>query len=281
MRITKTIDETRLFLAEKRALGERIGFVPTMGYLHEGHLSLVDIARQQTSCVVMSIFVNPLQFGPGEDFERYPRDMDRDIRLASERSVDLVFAPEVSVLYPEESLTFVEVTKITEGLCGRTRPGHFKGVMTVVAKLFNIIEPDVSVFGQKDAQQIFAIRRMVKDLNFRTALIIGPTVREEDGLAMSSRNLYLSQEERRQALCIYQSLLEAKQLVERGERDAAHIQDKMKEILTRSSDVKIDYISITDTSVLEPLQTIGGEVLIAVAAFVGNIRLIDNIIFRI
>jgi len=211
MRITKTIDETRLFLAEKRALGERIGFVPTMGYLHEGHLSLVDIARQQTSCVVMSIFVNPLQFGPGEDFERYPRDMDRDIRLASERSVDLVFAPEVSVLYPEESLTFVEVTKITEGLCGRTRPGHFKGVMTVVAKLFNIIEPDVSVFGQKDAQQIFAIRRMVKDLNFRTALIIGPTVREEDGLAMSSRNLYLSQEERRQALCIYQSLLEAKQ----------------------------------------------------------------------
>jgi pantoate--beta-alanine ligase len=252
-----------------------------MGYLHEGHLSLVDIAREHSSFIVLTVFVNPLQFGPGEDFEMYPRDLERDIRLASERGVDLFFAPDVVELYPEKNLTFVEVTKITDGLCGERRPGHFRGVMTVVAKLFNIVEPDVSVFGQKDAQQALAIKRMAMDLNFRGDVVIGPTIREEDGLAMSSRNKYLSENDRNQAVRIYQSLLEAKRLIREGERDATKLKNAMVTTLHRASQIKIDYVSITDTHMLVEHERISGEVLIAVAAFVGKTRLIDNIMITV
>lgn len=280
MRVCETIEETRQVLKEERSRGKCIGFVPTMGYLHEGHLSLVDIARKHSSTVVMSIFVNPLQFGPTEDYEEYPRDLNRDIRLASERGVDLLFTPGVAELYPEENLTFIEVKKITERLCGRSRPEHFKGVMTVVAKLFNIVEPDIAVFGQKDAQQAIAIKRMVKDLNYRCRVHIGPTVREKDGLAMSSRNRYISAGEREHALLLYKSLLAAKKSIEEGEKDAAAIKERIRMILEKSPHVKIDYISITDTMILEECEEVSGEILIAIAAYVGKTRLIDNLILE-
>jgi pantoate--beta-alanine ligase len=281
MRVSKTIDETRLFLSEARTQGNSIGFVPTMGYLHEGHLSLLDIAREHSSCVVMSIFVNPMQFSPLEDYQEYPRDFKRDLELASERGVDLVFAPEVEEIYPEKSMTFVEVTGITEGLCGESRPGHFRGVITVVAKLLNIVGPDVAVFGQKDAQQAIAIKRMVNDLDFPCSVIVGPTVRETDGLAMSSRNRYLSREERDHATLLYKSLLEAKRTVGEGEREVKNIIDRMKKLLAQSSHITVDYISITDTTLLEKCDRVDGEFLVAIAAFVGKTRLIDNIVIEV
>jgi len=281
MRVSRIADEVRNILGVERSRGNSIGLVPTMGFLHEGHLSLVDVAKTHSSFVVMTVFVNPLQFGPLEDFEAYPRDLAKDRSLASGRGVDLLFAPDVKELYPEENLTFVEVTKITDGLCGGKRPGHFRGVMTVVAKLFNIIEPDVSVFGQKDAQQALAIKRMAADLNYRCKIIIGPTVRERDGLAMSSRNKYLSGEERRQAVALYRSLLAAERLIGEGERDTLVIKEEMANILGVSSQLKVDYISITDTRFLVELDRVSGEVLVAVAAFIGKTRLIDNVVVEV
>ncbi|HID10262.1 MAG TPA: pantoate--beta-alanine ligase, partial [Candidatus Latescibacteria bacterium] len=216
---------------EVRARGERIGFVPTMGYLHEGHLSLVRLAKERSDRIVVSIFVNPIQFGPQEDYNRYPRDLKRDLRVLRDLGVDAAFVPSVEEMYPEGFCTYVHVEGLTEGLCGAFRPGHFRGVTTVVTKLFLAVRPHVAAFGQKDAQQAFVIKRMVRDLNMDVEIVVGPTVREEDGLAMSSRNMYLSPDERRQATVLYRALMRAKAMVEAGERDPKAVVGAMGKIV--------------------------------------------------
>jgi pantoate--beta-alanine ligase len=255
-----------------------IGFVPTMGYLHEGHISLVKTAKKHTDVVIMSIFVNPIQFGPNEDFEKYPRDIKHDEELAENAGVDVMFYPSSREMYPEGYATYVNVENLANRLCGASRPDHFRGVATVVVKLFNIVKPDVAYFGQKDAQQALVIRKMVRDLNMDIEIKTMPIVRERDGLAMSSRNIYLSEAERRDALILNESLEKAASLVEAGERDSAKIIKAMKEMIMTRPLVKIDYISIVDTKELEKLPNISGEALIALAAFVGKTRLIDNVI---
>ncbi|MCX5677874.1 MAG: pantoate--beta-alanine ligase [Candidatus Omnitrophica bacterium] len=261
--------------------GKTIGFVPTMGYLHEGHVSLVKAARKHTDVVIMSIFVNPLQFGPKEDYEKYPRDIKRDEAMAGDAGVDVIFYPSVKDMYPEGYATYVNVESLTDSLCGASRPGHFKGVTTVVAKLFNIVKPDVAYFGQKDAQQAAVIKKMVRDLNMDIEIKSVPIIRETDGLAMSSRNVYLSEDERRQALVLNQSLEKALSLVKAGERDPANVIKAMKELIARKPLVKVDYISIVDAKDLKDLSSISGEVLVALAAFVGKTRLIDNTIIKV
>jgi len=268
---------------QKRAAGWQsgstmVGFVPTMGYLHEGHLSLLDIARKHSDLLVMSIFVNPTQFGEGEDYARYPRDPDRDAALASERGVDLIFSPPVAEMYPEGYSTYVEVERLSDRLCGASRPGHFRGVTTVVTKLFNIIRPDLAVFGQKDAQQAIILRRLVRDLNLDIEILLGPIVRETDGLAMSSRNTYLSPSQREQALCLSQGLQAAKKMVETGERDSNIIVEKIRSLISEQPEVDEDYVAVVDPENLQSLDQIDGMALIAVAAYVGTTRLIDNII---
>jgi pantoate--beta-alanine ligase len=228
----------------------------------------------------MSIFVNPLQFGPGEDFERYPRDLKRDEGLANEAGVDIVFCPKVKEMYPEGYATYVNVERLTERLCGLSRPGHFKGVTTVVAKLFGIVKPDVAYFGQKDAQQAAVIKKMVRDLNMSVEIKVMPTVREKDGLAMSSRNVYLSETEREDAQALYQALEKARSLVTRGERNCARIIGMMTDMVSRRNSVKIEYISIVDADELTDLDTISKEALIAIAALVGKTRLVDNMIVK-
>ncbi|MEO0076526.1 MAG: pantoate--beta-alanine ligase [candidate division WOR-3 bacterium] len=261
--------------------GKIIGFVPTMGYLHEGHLSLVRIARRKSDYVIVSIFVNPTQFGPHEDFARYPRDFERDKRLLIKENVDYLFYPTVKSMYPQNYKTYVEVKDFSDVLCGKSRPGHFKGVTTIVAKLFNIVKPDLAVFGQKDAQQAIIIKQMTDDLNFPTKIIIAPTVRETDGLAMSSRNVYLTPVERRQASILYQSLQHAKKMIENGERDSRKIIAVIRELINYMPDANIDYIAIVDAKTLMPVEQIKkGEILIALAVKFGKARLIDNIIIR-
>jgi pantoate--beta-alanine ligase len=257
-----------------------IGFVPTMGYLHEGHLRLVRAARRQTEFVVASIFVNPIQFGPKEDYRRYPRDFGQDRRLLKSAGADFVFYPGVKDMYPEGFATFVEVERLGEGLCGKSRPGHFRGVTTVVAKLFNAVLPDVAVFGAKDAQQAFVIRRMTRDLGYQTRIVILPTAREKDGLAMSSRNVYLTPEQRAEAQALHRSLLLAKRLIGQGERNAAKVKAAMRRLIGRESGGRIDYVEMVDTDELRPVKTIKGETLVALAVFFGKTRLIDNIIIR-
>jgi len=257
----------------------RIGFVPTMGYLHEGHLRLVRAARRQSDFVVVSIFVNPIQFGPKEDYRRYPRDFSRDRRLLRSAGADFVFYPEVTDMYPEGFATYVEVERLGEGLCGKSRPGHFRGVTTVVAKLFNIVLPDVAVFGAKDAQQAFVIRRMTRDLGFPTRIAILQTAREKDGLAMSSRNVYLTPEQRAEAPVLYRSLSLAKRLIGQGERSAAKVKAAMRRLIRKTSG-RIDYVEMVDTDELRPVRTIKGETLVALAVFFGKTRLIDNTIVR-
>jgi pantoate--beta-alanine ligase len=260
--------------------GKSIGFVPTMGYLHDGHLSLVRAAKKHTDVVIMSIFVNPLQFGPKEDFERYPRDFKRDEQLASAAGVDVIFYPSVKDMYPEGYATFVNVERLTIGLCGASRPGYFRGVTTVVAKLFGIIKPDVAYFGQKDAQQAAVIKKMAQDLNMGVEIKVVPIVREKDGLAMSSRNTYLSETERGDSVVLYLSLKAAESLVALGETDASRVIKMMKEMIALKPSVNIEYISILDAKELVELETITKEALIAVAARVGKTRLIDNIIVK-
>lgn len=280
----KIIGSVAAMQAEAEALrrdGRSIGFVPTMGYLHEGHLSLLRIARQRADITVMSIFVNPTQFGPNEDLERYPRNFERDERLARKEGCDILFYPTLEEMYPEPYRTYVTVEEITQVLCGKSRPTHFRGVTTIVAKLFNIVKPNFAVFGQKDAQQAIIIKQMVRDLNFDLEILTGPIVREPDGLAMSSRNVYLSAEERKDALKLYQSLTEAKKLIEGGERDAARIKKNIEHILRQGKSAKIDYIEIVDTSNLKSMEKIQGEVLIALAVFIGKTRLIDNIQLKV
>lgn len=278
MKIIETIEEMKKFSEEMREKKKTIGFVPTMGYLHEGHLSLVRRARAENDVVVVSIFVNPTQFGPNEDYERYPRDFERDRKLLEKENVDCIFHPSVEEMYPPDFSTYVEETKLSKNLCGRSRPGHFRGVCTVVTKLFNIVKPHRAYFGQKDAQQFRVLRRMVRDLNMDVEMIECPIVREPDGLAMSSRNVYLSPEERQQALSLYQSLKIAENLYLNGERDAEKIKEEMIKHLSRFDKVKIDYVEIVDEETLEPIERIDRKVIVAVAAWVGNARLIDNTI---
>lgn len=265
-----------------RTAGKRIAVVPTMGALHEGHLSLVRLATRHADAVVTTVFVNPAQFGPGEDFERYPRDLARDAELASGAGSDIVFAPGTEEMYPDGSVTSVCVDRLTDVLEGKSRPGHFRGVTTVVAKLFHLVRPHVAVFGQKDAQQVRVIRRMVRDLNFDVAVLVAPTSREPDGLARSSRNVYLSGEQRAQAPVLYRSLKEAENVLERGERDAEAVREVMRGVLATAASARVDYVSVADDETLEELESVapGQSVLVSLAVRFGSTRLIDNIQVR-
>ncbi len=277
MKTVKTISEVRAFVDEKRRAGNRIGFVPTMGFLHEGHASLMKAAKAKCDVVIVSIFVNPTQFGPGEDLETYPRDLLRDQNTCEAVGVDLIFAPEASEMYPEGYSTYVDCEgEITKQLCGASRPTHFKGVTSVVAKLFNIVQPDFAFFGQKDAQQIAVIEKMVRDLNMTVKIVPCPIVRESDGLAMSSRNTYLSDEQRKEALVLSQSLEIAKNKIQNGERDANKIKSAIMDHIQSSPLAEIDYVSLVNVKTLLPLVVIEDEFLIALAVKFGKTRLIDN-----
>ncbi len=265
------------FVRKLRESGKTIGFVPTMGYLHEGHLSLVRCAKGENDAVVVSIFVNPTQFGRGEDFDRYPRDLERDLKLLEKEGVEVVFAPSVEEMYPEGFSTFVEETKLSKRWEGEFRPGHFRGVCTVVLKLFNIVKPDRAYFGEKDYQQLKVIEKMVKDLNLDVEVKGCPIVREKDGLAMSSRNTYLSPEERKQATAIYKSFLYAEELIKKGLRDAQKLTEEIKKFLEKYPLIeKIDYIAVVNPETLEPVDEIKGGERILVALRMPSARLIDN-----
>jgi len=276
MRIIESIPEMQQASEGWRGEGRKIALVPTMGYLHEGHLELMRAVRPHSDVLVISIFVNPAQFGPGEDFERYPRDLERDIRLATETGVDIAFIPQVKEMYPGGYQTFVNVTEVTGPLCGRSRPAFFRGVATVVAKLFNIVKPHASVFGEKDFQQLVTIRRMVQDLNMDIEIIGHPIVREADGVAMSSRNAYLTPEQRRKAVRLNRSLREAQTLVQGGEKTGGAILKKVREVLAEGDDVRIDYAQLCNPGTLQEVTRITGPTLLALAVHVGVARLIDN-----
>jgi len=278
MEIHSTIDAMRAASRAARLTGLRVGLVPTMGALHEGHLSLVRTAKQQCDAVIVSIFVNPLQFGPSEDLAKYPRRFERDCELLRKEEVDFVFAPSVEEMYPDKAVTYVTVEGLSEKLCGRSRPGHFRGVTTVVSKLFHIVEPDLAFFGQKDAAQAAIIRRMVRDLNVPVEIIVCPIVREADGLAMSSRNVYLSPQERKSALTLYRALQEIQKSFEQGERKPPQLIEAGERVLAQEPGVLVDYLEIVDPDTLEPVKEIHQTALAAVAAFIGTTRLIDNIV---
>lgn len=280
MKILRTIKQTRKYLAGVRAEGRSLGFVPTMGYLHEGHLSLMRRAKKETGSPLISIFVNPTQFGPGEDYRRYPRDLKQDERSAEEAGVEAIFYPSVKEMYPENYSTRVEVAGLSGVLCGASRPGHFRGVTTVVLKLLNIIDPDVAYFGRKDVQQAVLINRMVRDLNMKCKIRILPTVREKDGLAMSSRNTYLSQDEREDAVILYQSLQKAQAMVKSEIRDSKKIISAMRRMVKGRKTARIDYIAIVDPVKLAPVRKISGDVLLALAVWIGKARLIDNLFLK-
>ena len=275
MQVAKTISEVREL---RLKLSGSVGFVPTMGYLHEGHLALVRQARAENSTVVVSIFVNPTQFGPNEDLATYPRDLDRDLKLLEREGTDIIFVPSGEEMYPGGFSTWVDVEKVTGRLEGASRSGHFRGVATVVAKLFNIIQPNRAYFGQKDAQQAVVIKRMVADLNMNLEIVVVPTVRESDGLAMSSRNSYLNPEERQSAAVLFGALSLARQLWQFGERDASKIRYEMKSLIQKEPLTQIDYVSIADTDTLEELNVIDRPALVSLAVRIGKTRLIDNIV---
>lgn len=277
MKIVETIKELKDIIKSNKKAGKTVGFVPTMGYLHQGHLSLIQTAKRDNDYVVVSIFVNPTQFGVGEDLESYPRDLDRDARLSETAGADIIFHPSVKEMYPEGYLTYVEVEKITSILCGASRPTHFKGVTTVVNKLFNIVEPDKAYFGQKDAQQIAVIQKMVKDLNMNIEIIPCPIVREEDGLAMSSRNTYLTIEQRKAALILSKSLYAAREMIKGGCKDAAELKKFMVASINSEPLAAIDYVEIVDAITLDNITALKGSILIALAVKFGKTRLIDNI----
>lgn len=275
MKIIGAISEIRKFSSEVRISGKTIGVVPTMGFLHEGHLSLIDIAKKNADVVIVTIFVNPSQFGPNEDFDKYPRDFEHDRKLCESRGVDAIFAPSVKEMYPDNLTSWVLEEKLSQNLCGKSRPNHFRGVTTIVAKLFNAVLPDTAVFGEKDYQQAQIIKRMTRDLNFPVRIITAPIVREKDGLAMSSRNKYLSPDERKRALSVSQSLKEAEDSIKNGESDPRKISESVKLRISQSGG-RVDYVEILDAETLEPVNMIKGKTLIAVAAFFGTTRLIDN-----
>ena len=276
--IITDIEKMRQLSMARRSEGFRVGLVPTMGSLHEGHLSLVKRATDITDFVVVSIFVNPIQFGHGEDFNRYPRDIKSDMRLLETVGANVIFAPDKTVMYPPGYSSYVLVERLTEGLCGRSRPGHFRGVTTVVTKLFNIVMPHVAVFGQKDAQQLAAIKRMTKDLNMDIEIDVGPTIREPDGLAMSSRNSYLNQEERQQATVLYKALCTGEKLVKSDVINSQEIIKKVREVFTESPLAKIEYIEIVGIEDMMPVNDVSGGALLAIAAWFSTTRLIDNIV---
>lgn len=281
MKIAGTVAEVREQVKQWRREGLTVGLVPTMGFLHEGHKSLIDRAVKENDRVVVSVFVNPTQFGPNEDFESYPRDMDKDSALCEAAGASLIFHPEPSEMYLDGYSTFVDMSTLTGGLCGKTRPIHFRGVCTVVSKLFNIVTPDRAYFGQKDAQQLAVIRHMVRDLNFGIEIVGCPIIREEDGLAKSSRNTYLNAEERAAATILSKALKEGKAALESGERDAAKVKQIVTDKINSEKLSKIDYVEIVDWNNLEPVEKVADDVLCAVAVYIGKTRLIDNFIFSI
>ena len=278
MEVINTIEKVRVIIAGAKSAGKSVGFVPTMGALHEGHFSLIRAARQQCGFVVVSIFVNPTQFGPGEDIDKYPRPFDADIKACRDLGVDVVFAPTDQQMYPQKNLTWVNVEKLSEPLCGRSRPGHFRGVAVVCAKLFNIVQPDIAFFGQKDAQQAIIAQRMVADLNMPLKIVVCPTIREIDGLAMSSRNRYLTARQRKDAVLLYAALQKAGVFIAAGQRKSSELISEMEKILKISRQIKIEYISIVDARTLNELDEVKGKVLIALAVKIGQARLIDNIV---
>jgi pantoate--beta-alanine ligase len=278
MKIVGTIAEMRALCRSAKSGGKRLGLVPTMGALHEGHLSLVRAAREKTDVIATSIFVNPTQFGPSEDFSRYPRDLEKDCAILEREGVEFAFAPAVEEMYPAGAVTWVTVEGLSDRLCGKSRPGHFRGVATVVAKLFHIIEPDAAFFGQKDAAQHAIIRKMVRDLDMPVAIEVCPIVREADGLALSSRNAYLNAEERKSALVLYRSLRRAQELFRNGERNSAKLIAAARQDFASEPSVRLDYFEIVNPDSLEPVLDTSSPSLAAVAAYVGNTRLIDNVL---
>ncbi len=281
MKTVKTAAEMRGIVREAKRDGKSIALVPTMGYFHEGHLSLIREARKKCDVLIVSIFVNPTQFDPSEDYERYPRDLNRDEVIAERGKVDFIFAPDVSEMYSSGYSTFVEVEGLSKVMCGKNRPAHFRGVTTVVAKLFNLIEPDTAYFGQKDAQQVVIIKKMVSDLNMGVEIHVCPTVREKDGLAMSSRNAYLNEEERKAATVLYRALLKAKDEIIRGDKLLKFIRKEITEMIESEKLARIDYITIVDPENLQEIAGIDKPVLIAIAVWIGKTRLIDNIIVNL
>jgi pantoate--beta-alanine ligase len=278
MEIAKTIESVRNLVKAAHSQGKKIGLVPTMGALHIGHISLIEAAVKKCDFVVVSIFVNPTQFGPGEDFEKYPRPLDADLEICKKAGINVVFAPTQEQMYGAENLTWINVEKLTEQLCGQSRPVHFRGVTTVCAKLFNIVEPDIAFFGQKDGQQAIVIKRMVADLNMPLEIAICPTIREPDGLAVSSRNKYLTKQQKKDATLIYKSLQKCQQMIDARVTDSETIIAEMHKILSRAPSIKIEYISIVDAETLQTTDLIARQVLAAVAVRIGSARLIDNIL---
>ncbi len=281
MKIVKTVSEVRQQVKEWKRAGLSVGLVPTMGFLHEGHKSLIERAAAENDKVVVSDFVNPTQFGAGEDLDSYPRDIERDAIICQDAGADLIFHPEADEMYKKGACTMVDMTgEITSELCGKTRPIHFRGVCTVVSKLFNIVCPDRAYFGQKDAQQLAVIKRMVCDLNFDIEIIGCPIIREEDGLAKSSRNTYLSDEERQAALVLSKAVILGKSMAESGEKDACKIVNEMKQLIEKEPMAKIDYVKAVNAETISPISEMNGSVLVAMAVYIGKTRLIDNFIYE-
>lgn len=281
MRTVKTILSLRRIIQKAKTKKKTIGFVPTMGALHEGHLSLIRKSKKENDLTVLSIFVNPAQFGPKEDFKNYPRETGKDILLAKKENVDILFCPSVDEIYPRGYLTYIEVEKISGALCGKYRPGHFKGAATVVGKFLNIVDPDVLYLGQKDAQQAAVLKKMVEDINFPVTIKVCPTVREADGLALSSRNSYLTEEERKEAPVLYRSLVEIKKRVAEGECNSKNIISFIREKIEENSSGKVQYIECVQAESFKPVEKLEGKVLIALAVFFGQTRLIDNILVNV
>jgi len=278
MRVLKTVAETRPAARALKASGRKLGLVPTMGALHEGHLSLVRLAKKQCDAVAASIFINPKQFGPNEDFAQYPRSFERDRQMLEVEGVDLLFAPTVEEMYPQDSTTFVNAEGISERLDGASRPGHFRGVTTVVSKLFHIVEPDRAFFGQKDAAQVAIVKRMVRDLDLPVEIVVGPIVREADGLAMSSRNAYLDASQRKQALVLFRALRAVEAQVDKRETNTNRLVNVAKQTFAEEPGARVDYIAVVDPDTLSPVDDVSKGALIAVAAYVGRTRLIDNVV---
>jgi pantoate--beta-alanine ligase len=278
MEVITSIEEIQELALRLEKEGKKIGFVPTMGYLHDGHLSLIDLIRERSDILILSIFVNPTQFGAGEDLEKYPRDIERDLALCRERKVDYIFAPQTDDIYPEGASTYVSEEGVSRGLCGETRPTHFKGVTTICAKLFNLVRPAYLALGQKDAQQVVVLKRMIRDLHFPIEVVIGPTLREPDGLAMSSRNSYLNDRQKQDALLIHQALLAGKRLVdEKGIRNVDRVKAELMTVLRSGSFVRINYAEVVDRENMKPEKEIElGRSMLVIAVWVDNIRLIDN-----
>lgn len=281
MEIYEKISQVRQTVRQWKKEGRSIGFVPTMGYLHEGHLSLIEAARKNNDRVVVSIFVNPMQFGPSEDLASYPRDLDKDAKMCGDAGVDLIFHPQPEEMYAPGFCSYVDMNGLTDGLCGKSRPGHFRGVQTVVLKLFHTVTPDRAYFGQKDAQQLAVIRRMVTDLNLDIEIIGCPVVREPDGLAKSSRNTYLNKEERQAALVLSRSLAAGKEIILSGERNAETVRQAILREIEKEPLAKADYVEIVDSDTISPVDTLNHGVLAAIAVFIGRTRLIDNFIIDI